>query len=210
MGDSTMSENQLTGIDVSHYQGDVNWSEVKGAGESFVSIKATEHSSSYEYANYYTDNIVPARDAGLVAGGFHFFVGNENGKQQADYFLRIAKPQTGDLLPMLDLEQTSGASGSQFAAGAITWLETVGAAVGQKPFIYTTASFWSEIGNPSGFEDYPLWVAEYGVSAPKLPIGWTIYTIWQHSQNGQRAGVSGDVDLDQLNGSESVLDVFRV
>lgn len=85
--------------------------------------------------------------------------------------MQVAKPQAGDLLPMLDLEQSSGASGSEVASGAFAWLKTVEEAIGQKPFLYTTASFFSEIGNPSGFENYPLWVAEYGVSSPTLPAG---------------------------------------
>ena len=111
---------------------------------------------------------------------------------------------------MLDLEQTHGASGSQVSEGALKWLDIVEKAVGQKPFIYTTASFFSQIGNPKGFEDYPLWVAEYGVSKPRLPNGWTLYTIWQHSQSGQVHGISGNVDLDSFNGPQSTLEIFRV
>jgi len=104
--------------------------------------------TSYGSTDYYAYNIGPARAAGLIAGGYHFLVGTEDGKAQADYFLSIAKPQKGDLLPMLDLEQTNGVSSSEVADAALAWLEVVGAAVGQKLFVYTTASLFSEIGNP--------------------------------------------------------------
>jgi len=197
------------GVDISHFQGEVDWSALKSGGLDFVAIKASQ-GTGYSQSSYYTENINKARAAGLIVGGYHFFTGTENGADQAKYFLQVAKPQAGDLLPMLDLEQSSGASGNEVASGALAWLKTVEEAIGQKPFIYTTKSFFAEIGNPSGFEDYPLWVAEYGVSTPKLPSGWSLHTIWQHSQSGQVSGISGDVDLDSFNGSSSTLDIFRV
>lgn len=197
------------GIDISHFQGEVNWNELISEGLDFVAIKATQ-GTEYSQSSYYTDNINNARSAGLIAGGYHFFTGNENGADQAKYFLQVANPQPGDLLPMLDLEQTNGASGNVIASEALDWLTTVEKAINQKPFLYTTASFFSEIGNPSGFENYPLWVAEYGVSSPTLPAGWSLYTIWQHSQSGQVSGISGDVDMDSFNGSSSVLEKFRI
>lgn len=205
-----MADGNPQGIDVSHFQGDVDWNKVAAGGQSFVSIKATQGQSGYSAASYYTDNIEKAREAGLISGGYHFFSGGDDGKAQADYFLSVAKPKSGDLLPMLDLEDTNGASASMIVEEALAWLSAVENAVGKKPFLYTTASFFAGIGNPSGFEDYPLWVANYGVSKPHMPQGWKIYTIWQHSQSGSCNGVSGNVDMDSFNGPRSTLDVFRV
>ena len=133
-----------------------------------------------------------------------------DGADQANYFLEIAKPQQGDLLPMLDLEGDGGASPEQVASGALAWVNTVEKATGRKPFLYTTASFFAKIGNPKGFEECPLWVAEYGVTKPKLPAAWTLYTIWQYSQNGSVSGVTGDVDMDNFNGSAETLEKFRL
>ena len=197
------------GIDISYFQGVVDWNALKSDGMDFIAIKASQ-GTGYSQSSYYTDNIGKARSAGLIAGGYHFFTGNENGVDQAKYFLQVANPQKGDLLPMLDLETSNGASGNEVASGALAWLKTVEDAIGQKPFVYTTASFFAEIGNPSGFEDYPLWVAEYGVSVPKNPHGWSLHTIWQHSPSGKVSGISGDVDLDSFNGSASTLEIFRV
>lgn len=200
----------LNGIDVSHYNGNIDWHSVKSDDKYFVSIKATE-GVSYSSAFYFTDNIHPARDAGLIAGGFHFFVGTDSGKDQAEYFLKVADPKPGDLLPMLDVEQTNGASDQQMADGMAEWMEVVERAVGKKPFIYVSASFWSQIGNPKGFEDNPLWVAEYtSAPSPKLPMGWHLYTIWQHSEASSVNGISGNVDADKFNGGLDQLDIFRV
>lgn len=205
-----MSTGNPIGIDVSHYQGTINWPEVKSAGNSFVSIKATQYSSGYEYADYYTQNIQPARDAGLIAGGFHMLTGTDDGATQGNYFLSVAKPKKGDLLPMLDMEQASGGTPDQVVEAAQGWLQVVEAAVGKKPFIYTTATYWNQIGNPSGFENNPLWVAEYEVPSPSLPQGWSLYTIWQHSDTGQVDGISATVDLDIFNAPADVLNDFRV
>ncbi|WP_169054298.1 GH25 family lysozyme [Nitratireductor sp. XY-223] len=204
------SDAPASGIDVSRYQGTVDWGQVRDAGISFVAIKATEGASDYAYTDYFTENAGPARQAGLVVGGYHFFNPQADGKAQADYFLQIAQPRSGDLLPMLDLEQTGNAGAAQIAAGAQAWLETVATATGKKPLLYTTAGFWSQIGSPGGFGDYPLWVAEYGVDAPRLPQDWSAYTIWQHSQSGKVAGIDGAVDLDIFNGGQDQLHTIRL
>ena len=99
-----------TGVDLSHFQGNVDFPKLKSGGQSFVSIKATQ-GTSYSAASYYTDNITKARGAGLISGGYHFFSGTHDGAEQANYFLKVAEPQKGDLLPMLDLEDDGGASG---------------------------------------------------------------------------------------------------
>lgn len=198
-----------TGVDVSHFQGNVDFAKLKSGGQRFVSIKATQ-GTHYSSANYYTDNIAKARGAGLVSGGYHFYSGTLDGTEQANYFLKTADLQKGDLLPMLDLEGEGGASADQVVKGALAWVDTVEKATGRKPFLYTTASFFAKIGNPKGFEDCPLWIANYGVTKPKLPVGWTLYTIWQYSQSGTVSGITGDVDMDNFNGSAATLDKFRL
>ncbi len=201
---------QLTGVDVSHYQSAINWKGVKEAGVDFVSIKATQGMSDYPHCSYFTENIQPARAAGLIAGGYHFLNGDMDGKAQADYFLKVSKPKPGDLLPMLDVEQTNGASNTRVAKNAQIWLEKVSEAVGKKPFIYTTKAFWQAIGNPGAFEDYPLWVADYGVADPKIPIGWSSPAIWQKSRNGRVNGIVANVDIDLFYGSMAELQYYRI
>src|SRR5207247_1132521 len=73
--------------------------------------------------------------------------------------------------------------------------------------IYTNASFWNAHLN-SNFGSYPLWIANYGVSSPKIPNGWTAWNFWQYSQSGACSGVNGDVDTNYFNGSINELNVF--
>lgn len=121
-----------TGVDISHFQGDVDFTKLKSGGQSFVSVKATQ-GTHYSSANYYTDNIEKARKCGLISGGNHFYSGTLDGVEQANYFLEIAKPQKGDLLPMLDLEGDGGASVEQVASGALAWVQTIEKATGRMP-----------------------------------------------------------------------------
>ena len=112
-----------SGVDLSHFQGNVDFPKLKSGGQSFVSIKATQ-GTSYSASSYYTDNIVKARAAGLISGGYHFYSGAHDGVEQANYFLKVAQPQKGDLLPMLDLEEDGGASAQQVASGALAFVDT--------------------------------------------------------------------------------------
>lgn len=118
--------------------------------------------------------------------------------EQAEYFLSIAEPQPGDVLPALDLEEADGASASEVVDGMSAWLDTVEEAIGCPPMIYTSQSFWQSIGNPSGFSQYPLWVANYTTAPrPKMPEGWDRYLLWQYSQSTEVYGINGYVDGDR-------------
>jgi GH25 family lysozyme M1 (1,4-beta-N-acetylmuramidase) len=84
----------------------------------------------------------------------------------------------------------------------VTWIQQFAAAekaqIGVPPVIYTTQSWWNECtGGSTAFSGYPLWVADYGVSSPAIPSGWSGYAFWQSSDSGTVSGVSGSVDLDQ-------------
>ncbi len=116
----------------------------------------------------------------------------------------------GDLPPMLDIEET-GTSPEQWAGVAeadrvplvLTWLDQVEAALGLRPILYTRAGFIEQyFPDPGGLVNDLLWVAHYtSKPAPSLPPGWDDWTIWQFSEKGEVAGVSGPVDLDRFNGT---------
>ena len=92
-------------------------------------------------------------------------------------------------------------------AGVQTWLQTVADQTGVTPMIYASPAFWNGHLNDQ-FGSHPLWVAQYGVSSPKVPHGWTNWTFWQYSQSGSISGVSGNVDLDYFQGSMDDLTAF--
>ena len=195
----------LPGIDVSHWQGTIDWSAVAADGVEFAFVKATEGGD-------YTDprfaaNWAGARQAGVVRGAYHFYRPQTDAMAQAAHFLGTVTLASGDLPPVLDVEVTDGRSADAVAAGVRTWLQEVERVTGRRPIIYTRASFWTaQMG--SGFGGYPLWVAHYGVASPSIPAGWSGWTFWQHSDAGRVDGISGGVDLDWFNGGHAELEAF--
>lgn len=194
----------LPGIDVSHWQGTIDWDAVAADGVVFAFIKATEGGD-------YTDprfaaNWAAARRAGVVRGAYHFFRPQTDGAAQAAHFLRTVPLAEGDLPPVLDVEVTDGKSAEAVAAGVRTWVQAVEAATGRRPIVYTRASFWT--AQMGSFGAYPLWVAHYRAAEPNVPAGWSRWTFWQHTDAGRVAGIAGDVDLNWFNGGRRELEAF--
>lgn len=190
---------QVQGIDVSDHQGTVDWNAVRQAGQIFAFVKATDGITwtDPEFATNWSG----AKAAGLLRGAYHFYETNDDPADQANNFLSAVQLEPGDLPPVVDIETTkSGQSAAQIVKDLQTWLDLVEQATGRVPIIYTNPSYWDSLGT-SAFGRYPLWVAEYGVSSPKLPSGWTSWTFWQFSESGTVAGISGSVDLDVFSGS---------
>ncbi len=200
-----MSSNRLNGIDVSKYQPNVNWSDVKQAGYVFAFARATYGTGMVD--PYFNSHWQGMKAAGVVRGPYHFFLAAEDATQQADLFVRtVGSLESGDLPPVLDVKQQSG-TGPNLVSGVQTWLRVVEQQLGRRPIIYTGPAFWNE-NLTSGFGEYPLWVAEYGVSSPKPVHGWDAWTFWQYSESGSVPGISGSVDLDYFNGSLSDLEAL--
>jgi lysozyme len=199
------SQAKTAGIDVSHYQGTIDWNKVKQAGVAYAFIKATESSSLVD--NKFQANWQASRDAGVIRGAYHFFKASSDATAQAHNFVEtIISLSSQDLPPVLDVE-AGGGTASNISSSVQTWLDVVEQQLGRKPMIYTVASFWnSNLTNQFG--DYPLWVANYGVQSPKLPNGWTRWSFWQYSQSGTVSGVAGSVDQDWFNGSAQDLSNF--
>ncbi len=199
-----MPTNNLQGIDVSHYQGSVNWSSVKNAGIVFAFAKATD-GNTYTDPQFHT-NWQAMQAAGILRGAYHFYETNDDPVTQAQNFINaIGSLAANDLPPVVDIEIFKGNFGSaSVAANLQTWLDTVEKALSRKPMIYTNTNFWNETIN-ADFSQYPLWIAEYGVSQPKIPSSWKNWNFWQSSQSGSVAGVTGSVDVDVFAGSMSDL-----
>jgi lysozyme len=195
----------VPGIDVSHWQGTIDWNAVVAEGIEFSFIKATEGGDYVDPK--FAESGAGARDAGIVRGAYHFFRPQTDAMAQAAHFLRTVQVAPGDLPPVLDVEVTDGRTLDAVAAGVRTWLQEVERATGRRPILYTRASFWTaQMG--AAFGAYPLWVAHYGATQPNIPAGWSGWTFWQHSDAGRVDGISGDVDLNWFNGDRGELDTF--
>ena len=173
------------GIDVSHYQSNVDWPTVNGAGYVYAFSKASEGVSTPDA--YFTGNWPGIKAAGMLRGAYHYFDPTGDAKAQADFFLSClananggsAVLAPGDLPCALDIEEADGVAPSDIIAGAIVWLQQVQTATGRQPLVYTDPGFWSTIGNPTDLIAYPLWIAHLGVSAPTAPPGWSNWLFWQ-------------------------------
>lgn len=203
--------NGIPGIDISHYQGVVDWTALKAtSGEQFVYAKATEGTAIAD--PYFHDNWAGIKSAGLLRGAYHFFHPDQDAFAQAAFFiekLTLANGSIlhgpGDLPAALDLETTAGCTPETILSGALKWLDIVGLATGRKPLLYTYTSFWrNTLGNPTALSDHPLWIAQYSAAAPAQIGGWPNYTIWQFGQ-AQVPGITAKTDVNSFNGTSDQL-----
>ncbi|MDX6298915.1 MAG: hypothetical protein QOF53_129 [Nocardioidaceae bacterium] len=195
------------GIDISHHQGTVSWSKVSSVGVTFAFMKATEGST---YADpTLKGNWAGAEQQGIYRSAYHFArptVGSA--VTQAKYFVSKAGTfsDKGDLPPVLDLEASGTLGVTALRSWVSDWLTTVERLTGRTPIIYVSPSFWeSQMGNSTAFHHYPLWVANYGVSSPRVPGGWSTWTFWQRTSTGRVSGIAGNVDMNKFNGSAAQL-----
>ena len=196
----------LDGIDVSKWQGYVDWNAVAASGIDFAFIRVSD-GLNFQDA-YFQSNWSEAKANGVVRGAYQFFRSDEDPVAQAQYLLDEMGPlEPGDLPPVCDVETSDGQSPATIVDRVQTWLDVVEGALGVKPLIYTSPGVWGSIVNSGAFSDYPLWVAHWGASCPSMPTGWTDWVVWQTSDSGSVPGVSGGVDTNLFNGDmEALLD----
>lgn len=193
---------RVYGIDVSYYQGTINWTSVKNAGKQFAIVRVSDGTGFHDPK--FASNWKGAKAAGLAVGAYQFFRPNQDINAQADLMvneLNAVGFGAGDIPPVLDVEVTDGASASKIMAGINTWIARVKSRTGRLPVLYTSPGFWSGLGNPSPTTLPYIWVAHWGVSCPSLPPAWGRLRFWQYSSKGSVSGISGNVDLDQYNGT---------
>ncbi len=191
----------LAGIDVSEFQGEINWQAVADSGITFCILKGTEGVESRD--PFFDRNWQAARSVGLIRSAYHFFIASKDPIAQAQNFLRLTQKgwTDTDLPPVLDLEKDYFLNPSSVIARAQIWLDTVEKALGRKPIVYTFPNFWENtLGNPPAFSNYPLWIAHYDTDNPIVPGAWKRWTLHQYSEEGAVSGIEGMVDRNHFNG----------
>lgn len=193
----------LTGIDVSHHDGQIDWPSV---GVSFAYIKATE-GAGYTDPRY-TANVAGAKSVGIPFGLYHYFRPDGNAVAQASHFLQQAGDLTGQLLPMLDIEECGKLSWEQLAASALAWLRHVRSQTGVAPGVYLNGNYAAHLGNALRAEAPVLWFAAPDGPEPaaKAFAPWPQWTIWQSSFKGTIAGVPspGATDVDRVRSHDTI------
>ena len=191
---------QVHGIDISHYQGDINWNMLKQTRQgqfpiSFIFMKATEGG---DYADdKFVANFDSAKAHGFIRGAYHFYNPKTDANKQADFFIRSVKLEPGDLPPVLDIEK-KGKDIKKLQADLKVWLRKVESHYGVKPIIYASYKFKTRYLNDSVFNSYPYWIAHYYVDSVRYEGDWKF---WQHTDVGTLPGIDEKVDLNVFNGS---------
>ncbi len=198
---------EIKGMDISRYQGDIDWARVGAQGIDFAFIKATEGTTIVDPK--FTANWKGASGAKVARGAYHFFRPTLDGKAQAAHFLAHVDYVKGDLPPVLDLEVTDDATASVIRREALAWCTAVEAAWHVRPIVYTLPHFAASYLEGK-LKRYPLWVVDLGWNIwPSDALGWPKWTFWQHSHHGSIAGIQGDVDLNVFNGSAVEFGLLR-
>ncbi|EJX08534.1 glycosyl hydrolase family 25 [gut metagenome] len=192
---------QIHGVDMSHYQGMVDWellaqNRFTSYPLHFIFLKATEGG---DYADTtFAAGFAKAKEYGFIRGAYHFFIPQTDPVKQADFFIRTACLQPGDLPPVLDVEIKGGKSKEELQAAIKIWLDRVESHYGVKPILYTSYKFKKKYLNNPIFNAYPYWIAHYYVDMVRYQGKWQF---WQHTDVGTVSGIEKEVDLNIFNGT---------
>lgn len=224
---------KIFGIDVSHYQGGIEWKNVADQGVRFAYIKATQGERYYD--PFFQQNWSGvSKFKGILRGAYHFMTANDSPERQAQNFLNtIGAFEVTDLPPCLDLEWNWVMKGNNFALDPqghridrwaslsqveiakriITWTQIVEKATGKKPILYTSRSWWMDrVGSNNVFNDYSFWIVDYnskslGREFPRIPqeLSWKL---WQLTNQGRlsNGAIKNRVDTTVLNADAEFFD----
>lgn len=199
----------VEGIDVSYWQGTIDWDAVADDGITFAFIRVSHGLGTYD--TQFERNWSEARRVGVRRGVYQYFDAHDDPTEQAELLLSEMGPlQDGDLPPVLDVEQgdNEGIEPAEMVADIETWMGVVEGELGVVPIIYTGAYGWTYLTDDADFSDHPLWTANWVDDCPLVPNPWDDWTFWQYSATGSVAGIDADVDRDRFNGDAAALDAW--
>lgn len=198
-GVSVPEEYDIVGMDVSRYQGKIDWEKVSRMRSGkhrirFAFAKATEGVKLTD--PHFSRNRREAAKYGIPFGAYHFFRPAADPIAQADFFCSRYSPETGELPPVCDVETNGKLSREELLSRLTLFLERVEQKTGRTPILYTYYRFYKKyLGRD--FSRYPLWVAHYGPGDPH-DVDWTF---WQFSEKSRVSGIRHPVDLNVYSGS---------
>ncbi len=195
----------VRGIDISHYEGAIDWAKVKTDGLSFVYVKATEGADGVD--DTFATNWAGAKSAGLARGAYHFYNFCKTGSEQAANFIKTVPVDDGALPPTIDLEQSDDCKTmpdkAAFRKDLADFVQKVQAAYGHLPVLYVNYAIYDAYFKGEA-DSNKLWIADVKHEAPAMP-GDARWTMWQYGWHGAVAGIRGEVDLDVFNGTPRML-----
>ena len=198
----------IIGTDVSHWQDDsttpkdINFTQMHLAGAEFCILKASQSTWTdhvFEHAYYDAKGILPR-------GAYHYLDWTKSGYEQAKYFVNVIKDEPPEITPVVDYEcRTNVPSRENAILQLKDFVTHVEGYTGRIPMIYTGYYYWREFGSTNiWWKRFPLWIANYYVAQPSIPLPWTSWVLWQYTPKGD-GGLYGaeslNIDLDRFYGT---------
>lgn len=192
------AQNRTRGIDVSKFQGTINWTKVaKDSTIRFVYVRSTEGTSIQD--PYYRSNIKNARKAGLLVGSYHVYSSKTTAYQQMANMRKMVKKSEQDLAPVLDIEGHH--SGRLNMERVDKLLELMQSEYGVRPVIYTSEKVYKLHFSGKKYSKYHIFIANY------RGYPTTRFTLWQYTETGHCSGISGCVDFIRIHRNHSLSDI---
>lgn len=200
---------KVIGIDVSEFQGKVDWEDVEILEEkypvSFVFIRATAGNDRVD--KQFSTNWAGAKENKIMRGAYHYYRPNENSIEQANLFIKTVKLQKGDLPPVLDIERLpKNQSLDSLKKGLKRWLTKVENHYQVRPIIYTGERYYSDFLKEE-FSEYLFWIANYNFYREKIEDDWLF---WQFTEKASLPGINHRVDVNIYNGDLQQLQFITV
>lgn len=194
---------RIKGIDVSHYQGDIDWTQVNKSKVEFVFIKATqgEHTVDSRFKANWNDS-----KPNLLRGVYHYLDPSIDATKQAQHFLAITQLDFGDFPPVVDIEAFEKQSSKDVVKSLKDYIGVIYAASTCTPIIYSSPGFLNSLKDED-FGKHILWLADYNPK-PKVPNGWKAWTFWQFESNGKIQGIQKDVDISYFAHDRAALEAM--
>lgn len=202
------SEILTEGIDVSFWQGEVDWDRVAATEVAFAIVRSSYHRHTPD--EQIARNWAELDRVGLWRGAYHYLIPGTDPYQQADLYLDGLVSgggwKTTDLPPVLDVEELRGQDAARIGSDIDAWFATVERATGERPMIYSGSYFWESTGLGNRYVDRLLWTAHYTSNpCPLIADSWSDWQFWQYTDSGSVDGVEGNVDRNVFDGDAAAL-----
>jgi lysozyme len=208
-------EQMIKGVDVSWWQGLIDWQICREAGALFAFIRAGSCNSvtGENYEDFlFRENAEDAPKL-MPVGYYWYFRPQHSPTSQADYFSNLVLAEDFLMPPVADIENNGGLSPAAYADSIKAFLDRVESLTGYKPIIYTSSGKWADVEPRPYWDDYDLWVAHYTSNPePLVPEAWNLngWIFWQYTASGDAEEFGGpgppsgddDIDLNWFNGTE--------
>jgi GH25 family lysozyme M1 (1,4-beta-N-acetylmuramidase) len=191
----------IFGIDISHYNGEIDWEQVSTSHHriEFVFIRATMGTNGLD--KHFARNWVYSKHHNFIRGAYHYYRPNEDWQKQFRNYTSIVKIDSGDFVPILDVEKSSRHGRKFLREGVLNWLKMAEQTYGVKPMIYTGLTFYN-LHLKGYVDEYPLWIAAYSGKHKVEDVDWTFH---QFTEKVRIKGVKSTVDGNNFNGDLEAL-----